>query len=118
MSYEFKGFIISMMLAIGIVVTAWLIMADALESSYEYKVIESNVVNIEPILETDGSIEYYNITFANGESYNIKTHENIDWTVNSKLIVEIHKKYHHGEPTYDYWYLESLTKVPDKKTVG
>ena len=53
------------------------------------------------------------MTFDNGESYFIKTHDDIDWTVNSKLIVEIRMRTYKGEPYWDYWFLEQIIKVPE-----
>ena len=83
-----------------------------------YIVIDSEIVDVETIVKENGEIDYLLVTFANNETYKINPDNNVDLTVNSKMIIELKKNYtrrffwEEFEPT-DYPYdISKLIKIP------
>ena len=79
----------------------------------EYEVVEGNVISVEPILSKDGSLNYFIVTFDDDTSYNIQTSDDVDFTVNSKIIIELKRSYYEDEETGNLWYLKQIVKAPD-----
>jgi len=84
----------------------------------EYEVVEGNVINVEPILNKDGSLNYFIVTFDNDVSYKIRTTDNVDFTVNSKIIIELKRSYWEDEEPDDFWYLKQIIKAPNNLELG
>lgn len=61
--------------------------------------------------------DYINITFNNNQSFDIVYQENMDFTVNSQLIVKLKRYDYDGVflSSDDYWRVDSITKVPSKE---
>ena len=77
----------------------------------EYIIVEGEVDEVIPVKDYDGSIEYYHVYFDTGEKYRIKISSyDIDFTVNSKLILELYYYPNRGE---DFKYISQIVKVPD-----
>jgi len=80
-----------------------------------HEVIEGEVTNVEYVkyesdnsFHTKGEIKYLVVTFNDEETYNIRYKGDIDFTVNSKLIIELS----HIEGA-DIYYIEQIIKIPD-----
>ena len=80
----------------------------------EYIIVEGKVIEVIPAKDDDGSIEYYHVYFDTGEKYRLKPtgifYNSIDFTTNSKLIVEL---YYYPNQNEDFKYIGSIVKVPD-----
>lgn len=78
----------------------------------KYECIDKKIVNVKPIKE-DNFIRYLEITFADGRMFKVLNEsDNIDLTVNSKLILELSKSFHYAIPRSDYWEINQIIKVP------
>ena len=81
----------------------------------EYIIVEGTVTEVIPVKGDDGSIEYYHVYFDTGEKYRLKPtgtfHNSIDFTVNSKLIIELY--WYPNQDKDDFKYIGSIVKVPD-----
>lgn len=80
----------------------------------EYITVEGTVTDVEAILKDDGSIDYFIVTFDNNRIYKMGVgdgliHEkNIDFTVNSSLIIELER----NGFSSGVWTIKSITKIP------
>ena len=77
----------------------------------EIVIIEGEVIDISPFANDDGSIDYLYVTFDNGKSYKIRCVTDVDFTVNSKLIVQLRqsKSFLRND---DFWYIDQIIKSP------
>lgn len=83
-----------------------------------YEVVEGKIINSYPILDDNGQIDYLSVTFDNGKHYKIKINDDVDLTVNSKLVLEL--KYYverdwfwnEYERDDDVYYIERIVKIP------
>lgn len=107
------GLMILIMLIIGF--TLYCIITS-LETSYI--VIEGEVINSEAILKDNGELKYLLVTFDNNESYKIEIRDDIDLTVNSRLIIELGNtgtRFWVWDDYYydDVYYIHNVVKVPE-----
>lgn len=83
-----------------------------------YIVVDSEITSIQTFENEDG-IDYLLITFENNESYKISPKSDMDFTVNSKLILELGNNYYRNwwwedlEPDDDVYYVSKIIKVPE-----
>jgi len=78
----------------------------------EHKVIEGVVVDVVPVLDDKGGIDYLIVTFDNYESYKIQTNGDVDFTVNSEFILQLTRVYLDDEEPDDKWRLVQIIKKP------
>ena len=76
--------IIALVLGAG----TFLMVNVSLSTRTYYEVVDSEISNTQIIQDDEGKIEYIEITFANGESYKVESNNDIDLTVNSRMIIE------------------------------
>lgn len=81
---------------------------------------EGTITSVVPFFTASHNIKYVNVTFDNGHSYNIKLlstesgNPTIDFTVHSKIIIEMHNPAYPWFPTDDnhFWFINKFIKVP------
>ena len=116
--YGFCKFLLFVILIVSAFVAVWIVSPD---SEYEYTIVDSEIVNIQEILDDKGRIEYLNVTFnesSYNQTYKIRVYDDVDLTVHSKLIVEL-KRYKYRESRIinewkysEYYTISRIIKVP------
>lgn len=90
-----------------------------------YKVIRGEVTNVDIVYDDDNTIHYLEVTVENEtniETVNVFTKYDMDLTVNSEIILELHEtKYSENfwwnEAKGDnIWYITELIRVPGETT--
>lgn len=76
-------------------------------------ILTHHFIDTSTVLDDDGSLDYIVVTFSNGESYDIKPSKEIDFTVSSRLILELFHYNNEGFFDTDVWHIKSIIKVPD-----
>ena len=120
LDYVDQLFIFSSIVMVFVFIIIFLLSSSIIgtyEAFYETKNVD--IINVDPIVE-NGEIEYLEITFADGDTYKTTLNDDIDLTVNSKLIIEFGNAWTRGfwwdewdEPD-DIWYISKIIKVPDE----
>ena len=85
----------------------------------DYVTIEGEIIDSETVIKENGEIDYLILTFDNGEIYKVGIGDDVDLTVNSRLIIEL-KNFGNRFwfwDDYDYddiYYIDKIIKVPEK----
>lgn len=73
--------------------------------------VDSRIVSAVPVMDND-KMKALDICFEDGRSFLVDVYGDLDLTVNSKLILKICRYFYFGEPESDYWFIDSIIKVP------
>lgn len=99
----------------GFLVAGFIVGAAGMQKylSTENKVVEGKIIKTNYVKDKN----YLDATFDNGESYRLVFYQDsyyTDLTVNSKLILKIHKTscFLESNP-YNVWQIDQIIKVPD-----
>jgi len=115
MEEEKKGLIVNSLVILGLVIVfAFLGYTILSDDTYdkEYFVIEGKVIDVIPVIDDEGKIDYLHVYFDTGEKYRIKTNTDLDLTINSKLILEVYRFPNLNE---DFIYIDKIIKAPTEK---
>lgn len=82
---------------------------------YGFMTVQGEVTNSSVIINTSGvgfgSIDYICVEFNNDTIVKIRpTQKLYDFTVNSKMVVQLHNIKNWGSP--DIWFVDSIIKIP------
>lgn len=115
------GLIFSVLFILGLAVCALFFVNGllVLAPEYHYVVVDSRIASITPVQDGNGSIDYLLVVFVDNSSYKIDISGDVDFTVHSKIILELEQPYCRDwfwdvpKPRDDIWYISKIIKVPE-----
>ena len=101
------------------VVGFWFINIMVFGFESRYVVIDSEITNIETVIDDKGKLDYLIVDFDNNETYKISIgRDDVDLTVNSNIIIELGSSYERSwfwedfKPSSDIFYISRVIKIP------
>jgi len=111
--------LITVAMAFMFIVMGFIFANGILSYDIKYVTVDSEITNVDVVVDNSNEIDYLIVNFANGEAYKIRVDYDVDLTVNSRLILELGNAYHRNwfweelEPNDDVYFINKIVKVPD-----